>query len=347
MQNNESSRPQHPLVIWSKKYLLNNWPWKLLSLGIALLLWGGLITQDATLTREKTFNDVTLSILNADALRRNGYVVVSGLDDLPSIKMSADVPQRMYNQATVSNYNPRIDLSKIKSAGKQTLSIITTGTTTYGSVSELSIEEITVSVEEYITRNRIPVRLSTAGRPADGLYADPPTTNPLYVAVSGPKSLINNIARCVVEYDQSILSETGTERTAIPFKLVDRLGNTIDARLIDVTSESVLLDTVMVEQNVYAAKVLPISTTDLIVGTPADGYVVKSITASPAELTIAATDSWFNSVDPLRIVDLVADKINVEGKNATIHRSIRLTKPSGVAFISQDTLQITVEIVAE
>ena len=54
-----------------KMWITHNWPWKLLSLFLAICLWSGLITQDESLTREKVFNDVTINIVNADTLRRN------------------------------------------------------------------------------------------------------------------------------------------------------------------------------------------------------------------------------------------------------------------------------------
>ena len=69
----------------------NNWPLKLLSLALAICLWSGLITQDDSLTREKVFNDVAINVTNADTLRRNGFIIVSGLDDLPTVRLSADI----------------------------------------------------------------------------------------------------------------------------------------------------------------------------------------------------------------------------------------------------------------
>lgn len=347
MQNNESTVQQHPIVVWLKKYLLPNWPWKLLSFLIAVFLWGGLITQDDTLTREKTFTDVSINVTNAETLRRNGFIVVDGLDKLPTLKMRVEVPQRMYNTVTSSNYNPRIDLSAVKAVGEQTLPVRITNTTTYGSVSDLSVEEVTVTVEEYISRSRIPVRLNITGQLAEGLYAAAPTSDPLYITVSGPKSLVNGIVRCVVDYDLGLLSNTGTERTAVPFKLVDSAGKSIDTKLIDVTSESVLLDTILVEQNVYACKTLPINTTDITTGSPAGGYAIKSITVEPSALVVAGTDSWLESVSALQLSDYITEKINVNGASATIHRSIRIAKNTDIAHFSQDTLLITVEIAAE
>jgi len=346
MQNNETNST-HPLVLWLKKYILNNWQWKLLSFLIAVLLWGGLITQDDSLTREKTFNDVTLNITNSDTLRRNGYIIVDGLDDLPTLKMRVEVPQRMYATVAASNYNPRIDLSKINGIGQQTLKISTTNTTTYGIVSDISETHVTLTVEEYITRSRIPVRLSVIGEFAEGLYGATPSTDPLYVTVSGPKSLVNNIVRCVVEYNVSELKDTGNERTAIPFTLVDSKGKAIDSTLIEVTSESVLLDSIMVEQNIYASKTLPINTIGLTSGSPSGGYAIKSVTAEPATITVAGVPEWINSVSSFNLADFVSEKIDVSGATGNIHRSVRIVKNANIAHFSQETLLITIEIAAK
>ena len=346
MQNNESIQ-QHPVVLWLKKYILHNWPWKLLSLLIAIFLWGGLITQDDSLTREKTFNDVQLSVTNSETLRRNGFIVVSGLDTLPTVKLRADVPQRVYNSVVPSNYQPRIDLSKIKATGEQTVKVTYTSTTTYGIVTDISVESVTLQVEEYITRSRIPVRLNTVGTISDTLYAAAPSADPLYVTVSGPRSQVEDIVRCVVDYDLSLLTATGTERTAVPFKLVDAKGNSIDTDLIEVTSESVLLDTIMVEQNVYAKKTLPVNTLDATTGAPAGGYVVKSITAEPATITVAGLDAWIESTDAFQLSDFMTEKVSINGATSTIHRSVRITKNANTAYFSQDTILLTIEIEAE
>lgn len=49
-----------PQRLW--RLMAHNWPWKLLSLFLAVCLWAGLITQDATLTRERVFSDVPVSV---------------------------------------------------------------------------------------------------------------------------------------------------------------------------------------------------------------------------------------------------------------------------------------------
>jgi len=346
MQNNEKKQ-LHPVVLFLKKHALHNWPWKLLSLFLAICLWAGLITQDDSLTREKNFTNVKLNITNSDTLRRNGYIIVAGLDDLPELRMRVEVPQRVYSTVTASNYNPRVDLSKIAGIGKQTLNITTTNTTTYGSVTHISEETITVQVEEYITRSRIPVRISYVGELNENLYGGTPSADPAYVTVSGPKSLVNDIVRCMVQYDLSALNQTGVERTAARFQLVDALGDEIDKSLIDVTSESVLLDSILVEQEIFTSKDIPVNTTGVTIGSPLQGYEIKSVTVEPATLRIAGEDSWIESIASLDLSEFINERIDVSNATSTIHRNVRLVKRSGLKYASQETLLITIEIGTE
>lgn len=346
MQSNEQKQ-KHPAVLFLQKYLLHNWRWKALSLFLAVCLWAGLITQDASLTREKTFTDVQISISNSDTLRRNGYIIVGGLENLPRLRMRVEVPQRIFSTVTASNYNPRIDLSKVKSVGEQTLKIMTTNTTTYGTVSSISEETVTLQVEEYVTRSRIPVRLNIVGEVAKGLYASAPSCDPAYVTVSGPKSLVDDIARLTAQYDLSMLSKTGNERTAVPFQLVNVRGEIIDSSLIEVTSESVLLDSVLVDQHVFTSKELVVDATSLTVGSPADGYVIKSVTAEPAIITAAGTDEWVNQTNAFHLAEYVADRIDVSGATSAIRRNVRILKHAGIEYLSQETVLVTVEIEKE
>ena len=101
---------------------------------------------------------MTVSVVGADTLRRNsGLIVLSGLEDENlTARLRVDVPQREYNTVTASNYNPRVDLTRITEAGEQTLRINTTSTSTYGTVRGISPETITVVVDQFVTNYRVP-----------------------------------------------------------------------------------------------------------------------------------------------------------------------------------------------
>ena len=323
----------------------NNWPLKLLSLALAICLWSGLITQDDTLSREKVFNDVPISVVNADTLRRNGFIIVSGLDDLPTVRLYVDVPQKNYNTVTASNYNLRVDLSRIREPGEQTLQVLSSSSSTYGTVTEISVESVTVQVEEYVSRSRIPVRLSTSGEAPAGFYAGDAQVDPSFVVVSGPQSLVDKVVRCIADYDLSALTaQAGQERTAVPFRLVDANGNTIDSSLIDVTSQSVSLDSITVAQTLYPAKSLVINTADLLTGVPQTGYSIKRVSAEPATVTVAGKQAYISALTELHLAEYVDQQIDVTDLSTPITRNVALNKPADVVYLSNDTVMITIEI---
>ncbi len=336
-----------PYLKQALQFLIHNWPWKLLSLLLAVCLWSGLITADSSLTREKTFNDVSINIIGSDTLRRNGYIVVDGLDNLPLIRLKAEVPQNVYNTVSASNFNVRIDLSRIRGTGTQTLNILSTNSSTYGTVTEVSIGTVTLQVDEYVTRSRIPVRLETSGQLPEGMYATSAAVDPLYVTVSGPLSRVRNIIRCVADYDLSLLSgSSGNERTAVPFRLISSDQSTVDSALIEVTSESVLLDSLIVEQTIYPTKSLVINTADLTCGQPAEGYALKRITVEPSSVLFAANEKLLNSLDELHLIEYIESQIDISGATASFQKNVTLSKPTGVIYCSADSLTVTIEIVS-
>lgn len=326
-------------------FLLRNWQWKLLSLFLAVCLWSGLITQDDSLTREKTFTDVAINITNADTLRRNGFIIVEGLDNLPTARIHVDVPQKNYNTVTASNYNLRVDLSRIREAGEQTLQVLSSSSSNYGTVTSVSVDSVPVRVDEYITRSRIPVRLNMTGQLPEGFYAGEAQVDPVYVVVSGPKSLVENVVRCVADYDLSAISaQSGTERTAVPFRLIDGNGNDIASDLIDVTSQSVFLDSIIVSQTLYTEKTLVINTSDLIVGVPGEGYTIRRVSAEPASVKAAGKDSVIASLNELHLAEYTDQQIDVSDLTTTVTRNISLNKTNDVFHFSADTVMVTVEI---
>jgi len=191
-------------AVWNA--VRHNWPYKILSVILAVVLWAGLITQDPTLTREKVFTDVTISVSGTDTIKRNGYIVTSDLNELlKNATVYANVPQSKYNDAAVSSYNVRVDLTKINEAGTCELRVQSSSSSTYGVVTEIVPSSVTVTVEEYTTRYRIPDSLVTDGEIPDGFYIDSYSLDPPLVAVSGPKSLVDSVVRARAVIDLSSL----------------------------------------------------------------------------------------------------------------------------------------------
>ncbi len=329
-----------PQRLWRR--MLHNLPWKLLAVFLAVCLWAGLITQDPSLTRERTFVDVPVTVTGAEALQRNGLIVLANFSAAPlTTRLRVDVPQREYNTVSAANYNPRVDLSKITETGVQQLRILTNSTTTYGTVKELSPDNVEVMVDEYITSYRVPVSVERTGQFPKGYYGTAPSLDPGSVSVSGPKSIVTRIARVMVDFDVSDLpAQVGLVRTAVPMRFTDAKGQEVQSDFIDVTSAGVLLRSIVVEQTLYATKTLPISSLSLTTGAPAEGYEVKSVSATPNILVAAGDETGLDALDSL----FLAHAVDVTGKTESFSLEVDIRKPSELIYLSADSITLYVEI---
>ncbi len=329
-----------PARLW--RIFLHNWPWKVLSVFLAVCLWAGLITQDPTLTREKVFTGVPVTISGADTLKRNGLIVLTDLStESLKARLRVDVPQREYNRVSVSSYSPRIDLTRIVTTGTQTLRLQTNSSTAYGNVKEISPDTVEVEVDQYTTRYRIPVTLMQQGDYPEGFYGLTPSLDPTTVAVSGPRTILQQIARAVVNFDRSTLpAQSGQIRTAVPITLVDQHGEPIISDLLQITSEGVLISSIIVDQELYPTKTLQMNTLSLTTGNPANGYEVKNISVTPNLVLAAGDESVLSTLDGL----FTEQAIDLRGVAESFSAEVKVKKPVDLVYLKPDTVTVAVEI---
>jgi YbbR domain-containing protein len=322
--------------------LRHNLGWKVLALFLAVALWAGLITQDPTLTREKTFTEVPVTITGADTLKRNGLIVTSDLTaNPPTVRLKVDVPQKEYNNVTAGNYNVRIDLSRISAPGEQEVKISASSTSAYGSVVEFVPDTIKVDVEKYTTKYRVPVTPVLEGELPSNFYSTSPSMDPPTVAISGPASLVGRIIRVAATYDQSLLpAREGPVSSTVPFVLVDDTGAEIQSSLIEVTSESVLLRNVIMAQTLYNTRVIDLSQVALTTGKPGDGYQVKSISVTPSQIIAAGRMESLSQIDNL----FLESPVDINGATESFTDVIKVRQPAEIEDLSSTSVTVTVEI---
>lgn len=326
------------------KSMLKNWPWKLLSLFLAMCLWAGLITQDPTLTRERVFNDVPLTVSGAETMRRsNGLIVLSGLEEENlNVRMRVEVPQREYNTVTSANYNPRVELSRITEPGEQTLRIAATSTTSYGIVEDIYPSSITVVVDRYVTNYRVPVTVNVTGKYPEGFHTDVISLDPSTVAISGPETIVDQIARVVVDFNASTLwARAGEYVNALPMRFITRDGKTVESDQLEVSSANVVLRTITAKQTLYPTRTIPLDNSTLITGQPARGYRVANVTTYPTQLTAAAeSQEILDSIDSI----VLENPVDVNGASESFHMTMRVRRPAELEHLSAASISVRVEI---
>lgn len=340
---NQTPAGRDSLLMKAIGVLLNNWPLKLLSLVIALGLWAGLITQDPTVMREKVFRDVSVSVINEDIFKRNGYIVTSDLDELLSgVDVVVEVPQMQYAEAQPSNYNIRVDLNRLeRRAGEQELTIFHTSSNAYGSVTRVNPASITVMVEEYATSDSIPVNVVQLGEAPEGYYAVGVSCDPTWITVSGPRSLVERVVRAEVVLDMAQLpAREGHVENALSFTLVDENGQSVESEHLQVTREGVLRERVNVSVTLYAKRDIDLLTAQLYVGRPAEGYEVTDVYITPDYVTVAGQKSVVDSVNLLQTARLV----NINGATDTVTETVDLARPLNLQWISATKVSVTVVI---
>ena len=332
--------------------LVHNWGWKAASLALAVCLWGALISQDTSLPRDKVIEDVRVMVINTATLRSNGLVVVSGLDDIDTVTIRASVPQKNYTSASSANYTARLDLSQIQTAGEQTvkLTALSSNATQYGTVKEVMDPDVTIVVEELHSLTGIPVEVRREGALGEGYWAGALEKSVDYVDITGPASVVGQVSRCVVSFDQSTLNPERTPNTfSLPFFFEDAEGNALDGSRLTVTprGQNVTIQRISVSQEVYYQARVQVASEALIKGAPAEGYAVSGVKVSPQYITIAGSQAV---IAPYLEEDAAVypyDQVDITGQTRTVSQLLYLNTPGNVEYISNNAIQVVVTILPE
>lgn len=321
-------------VMASKGFLM------LVSFLVAVLAWGALVASDGTLTRQKVFSNVPVSVTGESTLKSRGYIVMDDLNELISgVRLTVEVAQSNYSRVTGASYNPHFDLSKIAGMGENELKV-SFSSQLYGPVIDCEPESITVNVDRYMTR-RVPVVLELTGELPEGVYLDTHRTDPAMLSVSGPQTLVTKVARACAQLDLAALSaERMSDRTALKIRLQDTAGNPIVSEKIEVTNQTVITDAVVVETELVPAKYVPLLADDFVIGEPAEGYELLGIECAQSELMVAAKKDVLDAIEFLT----TESPIDISAATDDVSGYVRLKRPSGLENMLPADVAVTARI---
>lgn len=321
-------------LLASKRFLL------LISFGAAIVTWSALVASDGTLTREKVFSNVPVSVTGESALKSRGFIVMDDIKELvPGVRLAVEVTQQSYSRVSGASYSPHFDLSKIEGAGENTLPIAFSSTL-YGPVLSCQPDSVTVNVERYMTR-RVPVVLELLGFAPDDVYLDSYRIDPNMLSVSGPQSQVTSVARAVAKLDLESLSvDRASDRTALDVELQDSNGNVIVSDKLEITNQTVITDSVIVETEVVPAVMVPLDLESMVTGRPAEGYELVSVYAEQDSLRVAAKADALGAIEFLT----TEQPMDIDGATANVSGYVRLKRISGIENSLPAEIAITAEV---
>lgn len=208
----------------------------LLAVAIAIGLWM-YVVMVVNPEWEDTFRDITVTLDNAEILNERGLMLVS--DEIPTVTLRLSGNRADMIKLNSSNITLRADLSRIYSAGEQTL--------------EYSIsypQDVSSNAFEIISQTPQQITLSVAEWKAAEIEVKPVFTGelpeqymlfqdiaPQKVTVTGPVEVINRIAAAKAEINLDDRTETSNEQ--FDYVLYDTNGNPVESKWVKRSVEQV------------------------------------------------------------------------------------------------------------
>jgi YbbR domain-containing protein len=303
------------------RFISHNWPLKLAAIGLATLLYAGLVVSQTT--RDFPGN-VPIGIENAPA----DVIILSPLGAVTRIRYVA--PPDLGLRIDTSSFKATIDLKGVDpSRGSVTLPVTVTAIDPRVQVLDFEPREIGVRLDRKGSKT-VPIR-AVVGPVPSGLQVGDPIIDGTTATVSGPQSVVNNVTevQAAITIDGSGIDVD----QVVPLVPVDTAGTKLTP--IDVEPISVRVRVPVFTDR--RSKTLPVKPN--VAGTPAAGFEVASIEVDPPAISV---EGDANDLAGLDLAD--TEMISVAGASSEIVQTVGLALPDGVQALGASTVKVTIRL---
>ena len=288
---------------------------KFLTLIAAVLLWFFVVREQNPMV-EVTYN-VAIQQQNLDS-----HYVVEGVPSM--VRVTLRGPRDTMVTLRPEFMKAALDLDEVK-PGQNNVTITFTppnGVT----VVDIKPDNITVVVDEYAERE-LPVEISPTGWFSSDVALKSLSIIPQTVKVSGPKEMVNRVAH--VQLNVNLANQTKNFTATGKLIAVDAAGKPVDVSITpDQAQAQYELERIRTEKAV--------SVNADTIGQVADGYVVKNITLTPAQISVAGKEDVLKNLTALK-----TEPIDLTGATANVEGTYNVILPDG---ITSDIHMVTVRV---
>ena len=307
------------------KRLTANWGLKLASLIFAIVVWF-LVTNINDPVTSVRYTNIPVTLKNTNLITDQGqvYTILDGSDTISSVTIYA--PRSIIDSLSQNNVIATADLQELSSLNTVSVDVKTNKYFDKIEKIDTSSDMVKLSVERKASKS-LALGATTSGSLADGYVIGDVTTEQNMVRISGPESVVNQVASATVDVDVTgFTSNIGTDADIM---LMDAEGEVVDSSLI-----SMNIKTVRVNVVIYETKYVPI--TYSVGGNPAGGYIFTGeVESTPDTVQIAGRSNTIASINEIMVDD---PNITVEGLTGNLTYTYNLEQylPSGVTLADED-----------
>lgn len=319
-----------------KKLFTNNIGLKIGSILVAALLWFVVVNVDNPVGT-RTFRDVQVKVLNTNLITDDGKTYqILDRTDVVSVTVTAkrSILDKLSKTdieayADMKDYDSDLNSVKIRAIVRN-----------YDSATCITNPvNMRVRIED-LESKQLPITVETKGTPADGYKVGQTTVDPESVTISGPKSMVNKVAKAVVTVDVNGL--TGDKTLPATLVLYDNSNRKMDSSLIQDNPDK---DRVSVHVSMLNSKKVSLNI-EGVSGNPAEGYEKTDVTIEPAAITIAGRQEDLNKINSIPIP---SSAVNISGAKEKVEKVIDITDylPDHVVLADDKDANILVTVAIE
>ena len=315
-----------------KKKLTHNLGLKIASILIAICLW--IIAVNINDPVSQRVYTVSVQLLNLNSLTNSGkYVEV--VDNTDTVRVTVRASRSVFSDFSEKNIVATADINNMTEDNRLPIEVSSSKTGSKIESIKADKEYVEVNIED-MTKLQKRISVNVVNEPAEGYLLGSISTDQNAVIISGPESVVSQIASTSVEIN--VDGASSDVNITLPVHLYDANGREIDD---DRLTKSV--NEVFTTASILQKKEVPIEYT--VAGEPAEGYIFTGeLVRTPETVMIAAKPSVLKNVSSIA----VEDALDISDAKADVERTAELKPylPDGVT-LADSTLSGEVSVTAK
>ena len=248
-----------------------------------------------------------------------------------NVRVRVEVADDVWNTLSTADFKATLDLDGLQ-AGTYDLPVRVEPLTGRGGLRVTQVIPDTVAVElKSLFSKSVSASVSLEGGPPPGYEASIPELDAETVLVTGTQDRVTLVTQAAASLDLSGRTESLTQ--AIRLEPRDSRGFVVEGVSLEPSVTNV---SVNIEQTQFS-RALVISPT--VVGTPAAGYDIVSLSADPSVITVFGPQTFVGETATIR-----TQPLDITNATEDVIRTVSLDLPTGVSVSGGTSVTVTVQI---